>query len=147
MEDPMTDQIDSNTAAQTAKSSSAEPGKFSLMGQLARTAASGSIDRVSGILTGAADSIDEILGRSDLPLPESAKSAVSSTSNKLRAIADRATVEEAEKLLENLQKTAAYHPAATAGIGAAIGAALGIALAKLGDSNGSKSGARKTAKA
>jgi hypothetical protein len=90
------------------------------------------VGRVSEILNGTADSIDELLGGRNSPLPDTAKVYVTSTSGKLRALADRVTEEEASKLLRNLQQAAASHPAATMGLGAALGAALGLALAKLG---------------
>jgi hypothetical protein len=95
-------------------------------------AVNGQIGRVSAILTGTADSIDEILGGTASPLPEQARGFVTTTSGKLRDLADLATEEEAQKLLEGLQRSAARHPAVTAGVGAALGAALGLALARLG---------------
>jgi hypothetical protein len=100
--------------------------------QFAQGALSAQVGRVSEILNNTADAIDQLLGGSDLPLPDGAKGFVTSTSGKLRDMADRTTEDEAGKLLEALQRTAAAHPATTAGFGAALGAALGLALAKLG---------------
>lgn len=100
--------------------------------KMAQTAVGAQVGRVSEILINAADSIDDLLGGSNSPLPEGAKTYVASTSGKLRDLADRATEEEAGKMVEALQRTAASHPAATAGIGAALGAVLGLVLAKLG---------------
>ncbi len=111
-------------------------GIASFVSRYALGAVGGQIDRVSSILTGTADSIDEILGGTTSPLPDSVKGVVTTTSGKLRELADRATEEEALQLLEGLQRSAARHPAVTAGVGAALGAALGLALARLGPKPG-----------
>ena len=100
--------------------------------RFAHNAVSAQVGRVSEILNSAADAIDELLGSTSLPVPDGAKGFISSASGKLRDMADRTSEEEASKMLETLQRTAADHPAATAGLGAALGAALGLALAKLG---------------
>lgn len=84
--------------------------------------------RVSDILTAAADTIDELNTAS---LPDTARNFAGTASSKLRGLADRATEDEAARLVEALQRTAASHPLATASIGAAIGAALGMALSRL----------------
>jgi hypothetical protein len=107
-------------------------GIASSVSRYALGAVGGQIDRVSAILTGTADSIDEILGGTNSPLPDSARGYVTTTSGKLRELADRANEEEALQLIEGLQRSAARHSAVTAGVGAALGAALGLALARLG---------------
>jgi ElaB/YqjD/DUF883 family membrane-anchored ribosome-binding protein len=88
--------------------------------------------RVSDILIAAADAIEELTASNSTALPEAAKGFASTASSKLRGLADRATEEEAARLVQTLQSTARDHPVATASIGAAIGAALGIALSRLG---------------
>ncbi len=100
--------------------------------RFAQNAVSAQAERVSEVLNSAADAIDGLVGGANLPLPDGAKGFISSASGKLRDMADRTSEEEASKMLETLQRTAADHPAATAGLGAALGAALGLALAKLG---------------
>lgn len=125
------------TATTATPKQSAAAGKTQSMPpsgvfRFAQTAVNAQVGRVSEILNGTADSIDDLLGGSNSPLPDSAKGYVTSTSGKLRELADRATEEEASKLLRNLQQAASNHPAATMGLGAALGAALGLALAKLG---------------
>jgi hypothetical protein len=121
-----------STPKQTATAGKTQSMPPSGVFQFAQAAVSAQVGRVSEILNGTADSIDELLGGSNSPLPESAKGYVTSTSGKLRELADRATEEEASKLLRNLQQAASSHPAATMSLGAALGAALGLALAKLG---------------
>ncbi|UVO52801.1 hypothetical protein [Sphingomonas sp. SUN039] len=127
----MTDTVTKPRAGSFA-SKAEKSGIASSVSRFALGAVGGQIDRVSSILTGAADSIDEILGGNNSPLPDSAKGVVTTTSGKLRELADRATEEEALQLIEGLQRSAARHPAVTAGVGAALGAALGLALARLG---------------
>lgn len=100
--------------------------------QFALNAVNAQVGRVSEILSSAADTIDELLSNNGSALPESAQGFVKTASGKLRELSDRATEEEAGKLLETLQRTAADHPVATASIGAAIGTALGLALSRLG---------------
>jgi hypothetical protein len=116
------------SSARTTKS----PRMASSVSRYALGAMGDQIDRVSSILTGTADSIDEIVSSTTSPLPDLVKGVVKSTSGKLRELADRANEEEALQLLEGLQRNAARHPAVTAGLGAALGAALGLALARLG---------------
>lgn len=99
--------------------------------KFAMNAVNAQVGRVSEILTTAADAIDELGKNSALALPDGAKGFVSSASAKLRDLADRATEEEAGSLIKALQRNAADHPIAAAGIGAAIGTALGIALSRL----------------
>ncbi len=130
---------DTDTAARPAaakagsKSSTAvaKRNTSSTVTKFALSAVNTQVGRVSKILNGTADAIDEILSGKNSPLPDTAKGVATSTSAKLRALAGRANEEEAAKLIEGLQRVAANHPAATAGIGAALGAALGLALAKL----------------
>lgn len=100
--------------------------------QFALNAVNAQVGRVSDILSSAADTIDDLLSNNGSALPESAQGFVKNASGKLRELSDRATEEEAGKLLETLQRTAAEHPVATASIGAAIGTALGLALSRLG---------------
>lgn len=140
----MTTAIEPTNKVQTKPSDDAQPS--TLMSQFARDVVSGPLNRVSEILTTAADTIDNLLGGESSPLPESAKGIVSSTSSKLRAMGDRASEDEAAKLIASLQKTASDHPAATAGIGATVGAALGLALAKLGGTEPKSSGTPTVAK-
>lgn len=103
--------------------------------QFALNAVNAQVGRVSDILSSAADTIDELLSSNGSALPESAQGFVKTASGKLRELSDKATEEEAGKLLETLQRTAADHPVATASIGAAIGTALGLALSRLGKAN------------
>jgi hypothetical protein len=135
MEDKMNDHAPRPHPASSAKTTE-KAGIASSVSRFALGAVGGQIDRVSSILSGTADSIDEILGGNDSPLPDSVKSIVTTTSGKLRALADRASEEEALQLLEGLQRSASRHPAVTAGVGAALGAALGLALARLGQKPG-----------
>jgi hypothetical protein len=127
----MTDHA-TKTRPDSTKSTAERSGIASSVSRYALSAVGGQIDRVSSILTGTADSIDELIGGNDSPLPESVKGVVMTTSGKLRELADRATEEEALQLLEGLHRSAARNPAVTAGVGAALGAALGLALARLG---------------
>jgi hypothetical protein len=123
----------------TSSTAGAKKDTSSVVAKFMLNAVNTQVGRVSEILNGTADSIDEILGGKDSPLPDTAKGVATSTSAKLRELAGRANEEEAAKLIKGLQRTAANHPAATAGIGAALGAALGLALAKLSKTTPPKS--------
>ncbi len=127
----MTDTITDTDTIQTAPATENQPA--SVVSQFARQAASGPLSRVSEVLGATADTLDKLLGGVSSPLPDTAKGIVTSASAKLRSLGDRATEEEAAKLIASLQTVAADHPAATAGISAAVGAALGLALTKLGE--------------
>jgi hypothetical protein len=111
------------------------PGAGSAIPQFAINAANRQVARVSEVLSGAADSIDDLLASEQLPLPDQVRGFATSASETLRKYSDRANPEEAAKLIDTLQSKAASHPVATAGIGAAIGAALGLALARLSASS------------
>lgn len=121
-----TKQAASNAVSKASRTSTSAIPKFALDAIGAQTA------RVSDILIAAADAIEELTANNATSLPETAKGFADTASLKLRGLADRATEDEAARLVETLQRTAANHPLATAGIGAAIGAALGIALSRLG---------------
>ena len=123
----------------TSSTAGARKDTSSVVAKFMLNAVNAQVGRVSEILNGTADSIDEILSGKDSPLPDTAKGVATSTSAKLRELAGRANEEEAAKLIKGLQRTAANHPAATAGIGAALGAALGLALAKLSKTTPPKS--------
>lgn len=110
----------------------ASSGSGSALPKFALDAIGAQTARVSEILIAAADAIEELTASNGAALPDAAKSFAGTASTKLRGLADRATEEEAAKLVETLQRSAASHPLATAGIGAAIGAALGLALSRLG---------------
>lgn len=118
-------------ATLTPAKTAAKPAP-STVPKFALDAVGAQVGRVSDILSSAADAIDDLLTSNGAALPESAQGFVKNASGKLRELSDKATEEEAGKLLENLQRTAADHPIATAGIGAAIGTALGLALSRLG---------------
>ena len=97
----------------------------------ALNAANAQVRKLGDILGGAADSIDDLIGKNSSLLPEAVQGFASTASSRLRELADSASEEQAEQLLKNLQKGAAEHPIATAGIGAAIGTALGVALSRI----------------
>ncbi len=103
----------------------------SALPQFAADAANRQIARVSTILSEAANSIDELAGESSA-LPANVSGFASSASGRLRDLAERAAAQDAGKLVDTLQRSAASHPFATAGIGAAIGAVLGLALVRFG---------------
>lgn len=109
--------------------SKAAPGQG--LPKFARDAIGAQATRISDILVAAAAAIDE-LAASNTSLPDGAKGFANTASSRLRGLADRATEDEAARLVETLRRTAASHPVATASIGAAIGAALGLALSRLG---------------
>jgi hypothetical protein len=100
--------------------------------QFAANLAGAPAARVAGALTGAADSIDAIASGDDFPGNDTLRDFATSASQKLRDLAGRADPEEAGRLVAALQRKAAEHPAATAGVGAALGAVLGLVLARLG---------------
>lgn len=100
--------------------------------QFALDAANRQVARLSAALAGAADTIDELGGGVDPPLPEAFKGFAANASGTLRDLADRAGEQDASQFVRNLQRIAASHPVATAGIGAAIGAVLGLVLVRLG---------------
>lgn len=99
--------------------------------QSALDAANGQIGRVAQALSGAAESIDEVVADDQVALPEAVKGLAASASGTLRSYADRASAQDAGQAFEGLQRAAAAHPVAAAGVGAAVGAAMGIALAYL----------------
>lgn len=115
----------------------ASPAKppATLLPKFALDAADDQIARVAEILTTAANAIEALLDNKALPLNNTIREFVVSSAGKIRGLADRATEKEAADLMVALQRAAANHPAATAGVGATIGASLGVALVALGVRN------------
>lgn len=92
------------------------------------------IGRVTGALTGIADSFDDLIARADPPIAEPFAGYAASASDGLRKLARRAGDQDAAGLIGGIGRAATSHPVATAGIGAAMGAAIGLAVVALGRS-------------
>jgi len=115
-----------NGAAPEAKGgASAVPG-FMLK------AADTQVARAAAVLRGAADTIEDLVGKEGTEVPETIRTFAANAVDTLRRYGDRADETEAAAMIEKLQRSAAAHPLTTAGIGAALGAALGYALTRLG---------------
>ena len=137
--------MDENTApplidrqAPTKLAHNDRPGSSSAIPRFAINAATSQMKRLTDILAAAADTIDAVIAQNSATLPRSVSAFTNSASSSLRNLADHATEEKAEELLQSLQRRAAQNPVATASIGAAIGTALGVALSRLNRSKSNK---------
>jgi len=92
--------------------------------QIALDAANAQIEKIGGSLTGAADSIDELFERGDLPGGESVQHLAGDAARRLRDIGERTTSLDAEALLGEAQRVAAARPGLAIAAGAAAGAVL-----------------------
>ena len=86
-----------------------------------------------------------MIGSESLPVPDAVRDLATSTTQKLRNLGTKASEQDAAELAAGLQRTAAAHPAASIGVGAAVGAALATLLVRLSapagkSSTGGKSG-------
>jgi ElaB/YqjD/DUF883 family membrane-anchored ribosome-binding protein len=90
------------------------------------------VGRLSGALSGAADSIQSVVDQPDSPIDQTFRGYAESATEQLRKLADRAGNQDGAEMIDGLRKLASANPATTAAIGAAVGAALGLAIATLG---------------
>ena len=117
------------TVSNTAPS---EPESSSFVPQGLLDAADAKIATWSTAVIDAADTVERLASAESLPLPDSVRDLITSTSQKLRNFGDAASKREAADLVTDLQRTAAAHPTASIGIGAVVGAALATLLVRLG---------------
>lgn len=103
--------------------------------QFALDAADAKIASVSAAIVDAADTIERLVASESLPIPDGVRELATSTTQKLRTFGTRSGDYDAAELVGGLQKTAAAHPAASIGLGAAVGATLAALLVKLGSVN------------
>ncbi|MBY8820860.1 hypothetical protein [Sphingomonas colocasiae] len=106
----------------------------STVAQFAVEAVDRRIGRVSSGLTGLADSLDDIVRRTDPPFAEPFAGYAASATDGLRKLARHAGDRNADELIGGIGRTVGRHPLLTAGVGAALGAAVGIAVVALGRS-------------
>lgn len=107
----------------------------SLVPSFALDAADAKIATWSGAIIDAADTIEKLIGAESLPIPETVRELATSTTQKLRSLGTTAGEQQAAELVASLQRSAAAHPAASIGVGAAVGAALATLLVRLGKVN------------
>ncbi|QJU60186.1 hypothetical protein HL653_22780 [Sphingomonas sp. AP4-R1] len=110
---------------------SSRPASSSFVPQGLLDAADAKIATWSTAVIDAADTVERLASADSLPLPDSVRDLVTSTSQKLRNFGSAASEREAADLVTDLQRTAAAHPAASIGIGAVVGAALATLLVRL----------------
>jgi ElaB/YqjD/DUF883 family membrane-anchored ribosome-binding protein len=111
---------------------SANSGAASFVPQFALDAADAKIATWSGVVIDAADTIERLLSSESLPIPDAARDLAKTTTQKLRSLGTTASEQQAADVVAGLQRTAAAHPAASIGVGAAVGAALAALLVRLG---------------
>src|ERR1700712_4569591 len=116
----------------------ASSGAASFVPQAALDAADAKIATWSGLVIDAADTIERLLSSESLPVPDAARDLAKSTTQKLRSLGTAASEQQAADLVAGLQRTAAAHPAASIGVGAAVGAALAALLVRLGNPGSSE---------
>ncbi|MBN8808279.1 MAG: hypothetical protein J0I47_08590 [Sphingomonas sp.] len=102
------------------------------MPQFALEAADAKIATWSTAIVDAANTIERLLSSESLPVPDGVRDLATSTTEKLRGFGTKAGEQDAKELVAGLQRTAAAHPAASIGVGAAIGAALAAVLVRMG---------------
>lgn len=113
------------------KIESSSPGS-TIIPNFALDAADAKIATWSAAIVDAADTIERLVGAESLPVPDAVRELATSTTQKLRNFGSAAGEQQAVDLVAGLQRTAAAHPAASIGIGAAVGAALATLLVRLG---------------
>jgi ElaB/YqjD/DUF883 family membrane-anchored ribosome-binding protein len=139
----MSEDIDAAVEGSAAKgvspaAKSALSGAASFVPQSALDAADAKIASWSGLVIDAADTIERLIGSESLPVPDAARELAKNTTQKLRSLGTAASEQQAADLVAGLQKTAAAHPAASIGVGAAVGAALAALLVRLSASEASE---------
>lgn len=119
-----------DTPALSQQSDTAESGSTkTAFPQFAVDAANRQIGKVGDALTGAADSIDSMFERQELPLfGEQLQGYASDGAAKLRRWGQQAGEQDAGELMADLQRTAAARPALAIALGAGLGAALALLL-------------------
>ena len=122
--------VPSNGVSPTDESASS--GVASFVPQFALDAADAKIATWSGAVIDAADTIERLLSSESLPVPDAARDLAKTTTQKLRSLGTTASEQQAAEVVAGLQRTAAAHPAASIGVGAAVGAALAALLVRLG---------------
>lgn len=133
----MPDETNNAPAATLAEGPTATPsadpsGAKTIVPQFALDAADAQIATWSTAVVDAADTIERLVASESLPVPDAVRDLATSTTQKLRSLGQSASEQQAADLVAGLQRTAAAHPAAAIGVGAAIGAALAGVLIKLG---------------
>lgn len=116
----------------------ATPGERTIVPQFALNAADAKIATWSGAIVDAANAIEQLVGAESLPVPDAVRDLATTTTRRLRDLGTQAGEQEAREIVLGLQRTAAAHPAAAIGAGAAIGAALAALLVRLGTSEPAK---------
>ena len=100
--------------------------------QFALDAADAKIATWSAAIIDAADTIERLVASESLPVPHGVRDLATTTTAKLRSLGTKSSEQDAAEMVAGLQRTAAAHPAASIGIGAAIGAALATVLVRMG---------------
>lgn len=125
-----------SNAATASSSENAPSAEASILPAFALEAADAKIATWSSAIVDAADTIEGLVASESLPVPDAVRDLATSTTQKLRQVGTTAGEQEAAELVASVQRTAAAHPAAAIGVGAAIGAALAALLVRLGKSSG-----------
>jgi hypothetical protein len=119
----------SETPATTPDSNTAQSGTAqSAFPQFAVDAANRQIGKVGDALTGAADSIDTMFDRQELPFGDQLQGYAADGAAKLRRWGAQAGEQDAGALMTDLQRTAAARPVLAVAIGAGLGVALALFL-------------------
>lgn len=126
---------EASDAPSTETSQTRSDAPRTIVPQFALDAADAKIASVSAAIIDAADTIERLVASESLPVPDGVRELATSTTQKLRTFGTRSGDYDAAELVGGLQKTAAAHPAASIGLGAAVGATLAALLVKLGSSN------------
>lgn len=127
--------VKNDSVTSTNASTGIKDNPRTIVPQFALDAADAKIASVSAAIVDAADTIERLVGSESLPVPENVRELATSTTQKLRNFGARSGEYDAAELVGGLQRTAAAHPAASIGVGAAVGATLAALLVKLGSSN------------
>lgn len=124
-------EVDTNSSQALSVDKSSNAPR-TLVPQFALDAADAKIATWSAAIVDAADTIERLVGSESLPVPDGVRDLATSTTQKLRSFGTQSGEYDAAELVGGLQRTAAAHPAASIGLGAAVGATLAALLVKLG---------------
>lgn len=139
-------QADSSSAQSTSEGTGGGTQR-TIVPQFALDAADARIATWSAAIVDAADTIERLVASESLPVPDGVRDLATSTTKKLRNFGTQSGDYDAAELVGGLQRTAAAHPAASIGLGAAVGATLAALLVKLGSSGNADRSTPKAAKA
>jgi hypothetical protein len=127
-----TDTIDTASYAGNTGGTAGASTPRTLVPQFALDVADAKIATWSTAIVDAADTIERLVASESLPVPDGVRDLATATTKKLRSFGTQSGDYDAAELVSGLQRTAAAHPAASIGLGAAIGATLAALLVRFG---------------